>query len=530
MSIRLAVGTIPDYAWDWLNFKEDLYSRFNLESLKLAMVLKGRSKVVDADNISLGSVGEGNLLPQLSRVYEQCKDEIHGNNAFEDTFAMLSFPTLVTEKGILGVQTGGLMACLARSLGMEIKEERFYVEFSEVSSHTLVSCKTASGHVIIGENIMEALCDNEPFNAIAYHEDNPYQICKPATTQEFLTCEICGVAGRRCPCKASELSLTSNVISSMPKNWFESPQDRWFDYRVGSFAVLNDLSTLAVFKSNPEASQLNAAPWTMFSYMKYNMVTDQSTVDNVVMDYLTDFVAAHSPFKEPAVSDGRFSEEESFPSDSSLIEVGQTQSRGNPFATFGASQVGGMNKPVLVPFGNLVIGPGEFITDETSEVSDETGLELLDQTVPAEPQVSSRGSTTHHTQAPPRPECHICGATFSRKYEVNRHIKIVHRAVKDHVCHICNRAFALRQHLNSHIDAVHEKKRDCICKICGMGFPTEAKVNRHVRCVHLKERAYKCQICHKDYFQQSDLLRHMKRKHNPPVSDPIFESNSHIVV
>jgi len=84
--------------------------------------------------------------------------------------------------------------------------------------------------------------------------------------------------------------------------------------------------------------------------------------------------------------------------------------------------------------------------------------------------------------------------------------------------------------LNSHIDAVHEKKRDCICKICGMGFPTEAKVNRHVRCVHLKERAYKCQICHKDYFQQSDLLRHMKRKHNPPVSDPIFESNSHIVV
>jgi len=524
MSIRLAVGNIPDYAWDWLNFKEE-HTSFDLENLKLSMVLKGRSKVVDADKLTLRSMGEGNFTSELSSVYEQCKDQIYANDEMEDTFAMLSFPTHVTNDAILGKQTGGLMSCLAGSLGFEVKEERFYVQFSGRGSNTVVSCKTTSGHVVLGENVTEALCENEPFNAIAYHEDNPYQIFMPAITQEFLTCETCGVAGRRCPCKIPSLSFDCKYGSTMPKSWFESRRDRWLDYRMGSFAVLNDLTSLAVFKSTRDAYRMNVAPWTLFSYMKYEMLKDQREVDNIVMDYLTEVVAAHSPFKELTVSEARFPEDESFQYDLPLIDEVPAGSYENSFATSGASGVGDIREPVLLPFGNIIVGPGEFITDETSEVSDETGPETVDQTVPARPQESE----ICNAQAPHRPECHMCGATFSRKHEVNRHIKIVHQAVKDYVCQICNRAFALRQHLNSHIDAVHEKKRDCICKICGMGFPTEAKVNRHVRCVHLKERAYKCKVCKKDYFQQSDLLRHMKRKHKPLLSDPTFEVN-HIMV
>mmetsp|Transcript_9 Transcript_9/g.28 ORF Transcript_9/g.28 Transcript_9/m.28 type:complete len:452 (+) Transcript_9:42-1397(+) len=110
-------------------------------------------------------------------------------------------------------------------------------------------------------------------------------------------------------------------------------------------------------------------------------------------------------------------------------------------------------------------------------------------------------------------ECHICGAKFSRKYEVRRHISMVHEAVKNHKCDICGRAFALKQHLNSHIDGVHRKRRDFFCETCGMAFATEAKVSRHYRCVHLRERQYQCTYCESSYFQHSDLVRHVKKKH-----------------
>eukprot|EP00188_Purpureofilum_apyrenoidigerum_P006368 Plantae.Rhodophyta-Purpureofilum_apyrenoidigerum.ctg9804.p1 GENE.Plantae.Rhodophyta-Purpureofilum_apyrenoidigerum.ctg9804~~Plantae.Rhodophyta-Purpureofilum_apyrenoidigerum.ctg9804.p1 ORF type:complete len:440 (+),score=50.66 Plantae.Rhodophyta-Purpureofilum_apyrenoidigerum.ctg9804:800-2119(+) len=112
-----------------------------------------------------------------------------------------------------------------------------------------------------------------------------------------------------------------------------------------------------------------------------------------------------------------------------------------------------------------------------------------------------------------KPQCEFCFSTFSRKYELKRHVYAVHFDVKEHACDICGKLFALRQNLISHVAEVHEKKRDEHCPVCDMTFSTKHKVRRHIQSVHMKLRPFVCKTCNSSYFQQSDLRRHIRAKH-----------------
>eukprot|EP00190_Bangiopsis_sp_CCMP1999_P005547 CAMPEP_0198734800 /NCGR_PEP_ID=MMETSP1475-20131203/55325_1 /TAXON_ID= ORGANISM="Unidentified sp., Strain CCMP1999" /NCGR_SAMPLE_ID=MMETSP1475 /ASSEMBLY_ACC=CAM_ASM_001111 /LENGTH=571 /DNA_ID=CAMNT_0044498347 /DNA_START=129 /DNA_END=1841 /DNA_ORIENTATION=- len=116
-------------------------------------------------------------------------------------------------------------------------------------------------------------------------------------------------------------------------------------------------------------------------------------------------------------------------------------------------------------------------------------------------------------QTKEKPTCQYCGATFKRKYEMQRHTKSIHLKEKRHTCDVCGKGFFQRSHMTVHMQTVHERKKDDVCSACGRSFATKYKVDRHYRAVHLHERAYKCHHCGSDYYQNSDLKRHLKLQH-----------------
>eukprot|EP00189_Rhodosorus_marinus_P011852 CAMPEP_0184737660 /NCGR_PEP_ID=MMETSP0315-20130426/429_1 /TAXON_ID=101924 /ORGANISM="Rhodosorus marinus, Strain UTEX LB 2760" /LENGTH=538 /DNA_ID=CAMNT_0027204969 /DNA_START=219 /DNA_END=1835 /DNA_ORIENTATION=- len=130
----------------------------------------------------------------------------------------------------------------------------------------------------------------------------------------------------------------------------------------------------------------------------------------------------------------------------------------------------------------------------------------------------------HTASEEARPACPHCGATFKRKYEMQRHIKSIHLKEKRHTCTVCDKGFFQRSHLTVHMKTVHERKKDDVCTICGRSFATKYKVDRHVRAVHNKERTFKCVHCGSTYYQSSDLKRHVKVQHPSEYSE---ETTSH---
>mmetsp|Transcript_13951 Transcript_13951/g.23812 ORF Transcript_13951/g.23812 Transcript_13951/m.23812 type:complete len:605 (+) Transcript_13951:387-2201(+) len=56
-----------------------------------------------------------------------------------------------------------------------------------------------------------------------------------------------------------------------------------------------------------------------------------------------------------------------------------------------------------------------------------------------------------------RCECKLCGSSFTRKYDLKRHIKTSHLDQRDYACEACGRKFKRQQHLNVHEKLIHAK-------------------------------------------------------------------------
>jgi uncharacterized Zn-finger protein len=71
--------------------------------------------------------------------------------------------------------------------------------------------------------------------------------------------------------------------------------------------------------------------------------------------------------------------------------------------------------------------------------------------------------------------CSICGTTFSRHYDMERHIKAVHGAnEKEFTCEICQKSFARKDGLVHHKNKVHGLAT-IPCGICDKKFDSETK-------------------------------------------------------
>ena len=82
--------------------------------------------------------------------------------------------------------------------------------------------------------------------------------------------------------------------------------------------------------------------------------------------------------------------------------------------------------------------------------------------------------------------CDICGKRFSRKFNLNTHIKCVHSDDKDYVCTFCQRAFNHSSNLRKHIKTVHGQEKRLPCPECKKPFKHDEALKTHLKIIHGK--------------------------------------------
>lgn len=108
--------------------------------------------------------------------------------------------------------------------------------------------------------------------------------------------------------------------------------------------------------------------------------------------------------------------------------------------------------------------------------------------------------------------CNICGRSFISQGKLTFHMKR-HSAVKDHQCDQCERAYCDRFQLRRHIEIVHKGLRLFSCTMCDTKnkFTSRKSLKQHML-LH-GEKRFECQFCHQKFAQSAGRRGHEKRVH-----------------
>ena len=125
--------------------------------------------------------------------------------------------------------------------------------------------------------------------------------------------------------------------------------------------------------------------------------------------------------------------------------------------------------------------------------------------------------------------CNICGQSFSRLYNLQRHHKNVHEAFKGQKCEFCEECFAKNGELKRHVEIFHMKPKEFICNVCNQSFDKRYNLERHIKSVHKELNPqnrikitqknsnaliYKCDICNKNYPDLNEIQFHIEDVHD----------------
>jgi KRAB domain-containing zinc finger protein len=99
-----------------------------------------------------------------------------------------------------------------------------------------------------------------------------------------------------------------------------------------------------------------------------------------------------------------------------------------------------------------------------------------------------------------------------------------------HQCNYCHQSFSRKNNLERHI-RTHTGEKPYQCKYCSITYTDQSDLKKHER-THTREKPYVCIIpgCNKEYVNSHSLTSHMKKKHNPDClnknSSPITPHNT----
>lgn len=103
--------------------------------------------------------------------------------------------------------------------------------------------------------------------------------------------------------------------------------------------------------------------------------------------------------------------------------------------------------------------------------------------------------------------CHICGAKFRLKINLNAHLNQKHKLGEKFSCELCQKVFFSRQNLHVHM-YVHSDGLSCVCETCGKVFKNDSCLRMHRRS-HSNHFPHECGICGKKFRIPCLLKEHM---------------------
>nr|XP_060488101.1 DNA-binding protein Ikaros isoform X14 [Panthera onca] len=157
------------------------------------------------------------------------------------------------------------------------------------------------------------------------------------------------------------------------------------------------------------------------------------------------------------------------------------------------SRVSGNTAPSILLFSTLHAPGGEDTGKESPPVSDTPDDGDEPMPIPEDLSTTSGGQQSSKSErgAGERPfQCNQCGASFTQKGNLLRHIKL-HSGEKPFKCHLCNYACRRRDALTGHL-RTHSVGKPHKCGYCGRSYKQRSSLEEH------KER------CH-NYLQSMGL-------------------------
>ncbi|ODM87422.1 putative zinc finger protein [Orchesella cincta] len=110
-------------------------------------------------------------------------------------------------------------------------------------------------------------------------------------------------------------------------------------------------------------------------------------------------------------------------------------------------------------------------------------------------------------------KCSECSVAFGRKYDLQHHIRTVHRNIRPFPCPLCDKSFALKANLKTQIN-IHSNEKPYKCDQCGMRFSQPSNMKKHLKRHDFKNsRNYWCSKCSTDFPQMLTFERHYLKEH-----------------
>jgi uncharacterized C2H2 Zn-finger protein len=103
--------------------------------------------------------------------------------------------------------------------------------------------------------------------------------------------------------------------------------------------------------------------------------------------------------------------------------------------------------------------------------------------------------------------CPHCGALFTDRRNMLRHVRVIHKQQKHHICHTCGKGFDRKATLQTHMYS-HETQK---CKDCSEECPDKEALKKHMKDVR---HALSCTICTKCFASRRSVLEHVQLCHS----------------
>ncbi|TGZ67646.1 hypothetical protein CRM22_004708 [Opisthorchis felineus] len=87
-----------------------------------------------------------------------------------------------------------------------------------------------------------------------------------------------------------------------------------------------------------------------------------------------------------------------------------------------------------------------------------------------------------------------------------------------YTCPHCQTTFSRKFAVTEHIRMIHDRKPKYRCSYCDHGFKRPALLRDHVYSKHARIHRFTCAVCHKGFIRKPDLLRHHLQHHKEQCS------------